>query len=285
VKEITKRARTLRNNLTDTERRLWSRLKREQINGYKFRRQFPLGPFIVDFVCLEARLIVEVDGGQHAEQRQKDEQRDKWLASQNFHVLRFWDNDVLRETDAVVEAIVQALKNTPTPSLPRKGGGSKGFTLIEVAVVMLVIVIVLGIVSVNLEPDRETPVRDEARRMVLLLKTAQQESILQGKILAVAIERQGYYFLMLNDNNEFRPMDGDEVLRARPLPSGIVISMVDIDGMPDTEETETPRLILLPTGELSPFTVIFSRGDVRWRVEGALTGEITAQTVAPAEKA
>lgn len=161
----------------------------------------------------------------------------------------------------------------------------RGFTLIEVAVVMLVIVIVLGIVSVNLEPDRETPVRDEARRMVLLLQTAQQESILQGRILAVAIERQGYHFLMLNDDNEFKPMDGDEVLRARPLPSGIVISRIDIEGMADTEETEAPRLILLPTGELSPFTVIFSRGDVRWRVEGTLTGEITSQTLAPAEKA
>lgn len=158
----------------------------------------------------------------------------------------------------------------------------RGFTLIEVAVVMLVIVIVLGIVSINLGPDRETPVRDEARRMAALLQTAQQESILQGKILAVAIERQGYYFLMLNDNNEFKPVDGDEVLRARPLPSGIVISTVDIEGMPDDGETQTPRLILLPTGELSPFTVIFSQGDVRWRVEGTLTGEITAQTAAPA---
>jgi general secretion pathway protein H len=160
----------------------------------------------------------------------------------------------------------------------------RGFTLIEVAVVMLVIVIVLGIVSVNLEPDRETPVRDEARRLVLLLQTAQQESILQGKILAVAIERQGYYFLMLNDNKEFKPVDGDEVLRARPLPSGIVISRVDVEGVPEDDETDIPRLILLPTGELSPFTVIFSRGDVRWQVEGTLTGEITAQTAAPAEK-
>jgi general secretion pathway protein H len=160
----------------------------------------------------------------------------------------------------------------------------RGFTLIEVAVVMLVIVIVLGIVSVNLEPDRETPVRDEARRLVLLLQTAQQESILQGKILAVAIERQGYYFLMLNDNKEFKPVDGDEVLRARPLPSGIVISRVDVEGVPEDDETDIPRLILLPTGELSPFTVIFSRGDVRWQVEGTLTGEITAQTVASAEK-
>jgi type II secretion system protein H len=238
----------------------------------------------VDFVCLEARLIIEVDGGQHAEQRQKDEHRDQWLISQNFRVLRFWDNEVLRQTDAVVETIMQALNGTPTPALPRKGGGSKGFTLIEVAVVMLVIVIVLGIVSVNLEPDRETPVRDEARRLVLLLQTAQQESILQGKILAVAIERQGYYFLMLNDNKEFKPVDGDEVLRARPLPSGIVISRVDVEGVPEDDETDIPRLILLPTGELSPFTVIFSRGDVRWRVEGTLTGEITAQTVASAEK-
>ena len=160
----------------------------------------------------------------------------------------------------------------------------RGFTLIEVAVVMLVIVIVLGIVSVNLEPDRETPVRDEARRMVLLLQTAQQESILQGRVFAVAIEHEGYSFLMLNDDREFKPVDGDEVLRARPLPSGIVISAVDIEGAPDTEETETPRLILLPTGELSPFTVIFSRGDVRWRVEGTLTGEISAQTLAPAGK-
>jgi hypothetical protein len=89
---------------------------------------------------------------------------------------------------------------------------------------------------------------------------------------------------MLNDDNEFKPMAGDEVLRARPLPSGIVISRVDVEGVPEDDETKLPRLILLPTGELSPFTVIFSRGDVRWRVEGTLTGEITAQTVAPAEK-
>ena len=119
----TRRARVLRKNMTDTERCLWSRLKRRQINGYKFRRQFPIGAYIADFICLEARLIIEVDGGQHAEQTEKDKLRDKWLVSQNFHVLRFWNNEVLQETDAVVEAIVQALKSTPTPPLPRKGGG------------------------------------------------------------------------------------------------------------------------------------------------------------------
>ncbi|MBI5782460.1 MAG: endonuclease domain-containing protein [Gammaproteobacteria bacterium] len=110
----TRRARTLRNSLTDTERCLWSRLKRQQINGYKFRRQFPLGPYIVDFVSLEARLVIEVDGGQHANRVGKDEVRDKWLVSQDFRVLRFWNNDVLRETDAVIETIVQALRSTPT---------------------------------------------------------------------------------------------------------------------------------------------------------------------------
>ena len=119
----TRRARALRNNLTDTERSLWSRLKRKQIHGHKFRLQFPVGPYIVDFVCLEARLIIEVDGGQHAEQKQGDEIRDQWLSSQNFHVLRFWNNEVLSQTDAVIDTIVQALKSTPTPSLPRKGGG------------------------------------------------------------------------------------------------------------------------------------------------------------------
>lgn len=273
----TQRARTLRKNLTDTERCLWSRLRRQQINGYKFRRQFPLGIYIADFVCLEARLIVEVDGGQHAEQTSKDALRDKWLVSQGFRVLRFWNNDVLRETDTVVEAIVQALKNTTTLSLPRKGGGNNGFTLIEVAVVMLVIVIVLGIVSVNLEPDRDSVVRDEANRLALLLQTAQQEAILQGKVMAVVIERQGYYFLMLDDKGEFKPLSRDDVLYPRPLPSDIAITSVEIEGAP---ETEKPRLILLPTGELQAFSVTFSRGNTRWNVKGELTGEITAR-IAP----
>lgn len=160
----------------------------------------------------------------------------------------------------------------------------RGFTLIEIMVVMLVIGIVIGMISVNLEPDRETPVRDEARRLALLLQTVQQEAILQGRVFAVMIEREGYSFLILNDNREFTPVSGDEVMRARPLPPGIVISAVKVEGVPENGETRKPRLILLPTGEISPFTLTFSRGDVRWRVEGTLTGEITAQTAAPAEK-
>ena len=155
---------------------------------------------------------------------------------------------------------------------------NRGFTLIEVAVVMLVIVIVLGIVSVNLEPDRDSIVRDEANRLALLLQTAQQESILQGKVIAVVVERQGYYFLVMDDKSEFKPLSQDDVLYPRPLPSDIAITSVEIEGASDAEK---PRLVLLPTGELSVFTVTLSRGATRWLVKGELTGEITAQ-IAPA---
>jgi very-short-patch-repair endonuclease len=90
------RARALRNNPTEIEKLLWRRLRMWQLDGYKFRRQQPLGNYIVDFVCLEKRLIVELDGGQHAEQSDYDARRDAWLSQQDFSVLRFWNNDVLK---------------------------------------------------------------------------------------------------------------------------------------------------------------------------------------------
>ncbi len=100
-----KRARKLRKNPTDAERRLWQKLKRRQLASVKFRRQQSIGQFIVDFVCFERRVIVEVDGGQHADQVPSDEQRTRWLESQGYRVLRFWNNDVLADTDAVAQAI------------------------------------------------------------------------------------------------------------------------------------------------------------------------------------
>jgi len=117
------RARALRNSLTDAERHLWQRLRRKQINGFRFRRQVPLGRYIVDFVCFEARVIVEVDGGQHAEAAMHDRERDRWLSSQGFRVLRFWNNDVLRETDAVIEMIERALTQPPPHPSPARGEG------------------------------------------------------------------------------------------------------------------------------------------------------------------
>ena len=105
----TARARDLRNNPTEAERTLWQHLRLCQLGGYKFRRQQPLGPYIVDFVCLEKRLIIEVDGGQHGEQAARDTGRSAWLEAQGFRVLRFWNHEVLREIEAVKEVVAGAL--------------------------------------------------------------------------------------------------------------------------------------------------------------------------------
>jgi very-short-patch-repair endonuclease len=101
--------------MTDAEQHLWQYLKRRQIATVKFRRQEPIGEFIVDFVCFERGVIVELDGGQHAEQLAYDEQRTVWLESQGFCVLRFWNNDVLANTEAVVETILRIIEKRRLP--------------------------------------------------------------------------------------------------------------------------------------------------------------------------
>ena len=105
-----KSARELRKNPTEAEQRLWQQLKRRQIASVKFRRQQPIRPFIVDFVCFERRVIVEVDGGQHAKQVPYDEKRTCWLEAQGYRVLRFWNNEVLANTEAVAQAILDAVE-------------------------------------------------------------------------------------------------------------------------------------------------------------------------------
>ena len=104
------KARQLRKNLTDAEQHLWQHIRKRQLFGCKFRRQVPLGNYIADFVCLEKRLIVEVDGGQHAVQRDYDSNRTEWLESQGFKVVRFWNHAVLKNVDEVKEVIVSYLK-------------------------------------------------------------------------------------------------------------------------------------------------------------------------------
>jgi very-short-patch-repair endonuclease len=106
---LVNRARELRKNPTEAERKLWAHLRLRQIGGYKFRRQHPLGPYIVDVVCIEKKLIVEVDGGQHDEKRFYDAKRDKWLEEKGFKVIRFWNNEVLRHIDIVKEVIESEL--------------------------------------------------------------------------------------------------------------------------------------------------------------------------------
>jgi very-short-patch-repair endonuclease len=105
----TARARLLRKRMTDAERRLWSKLRMRQVEGFRFRRQAPIGPYVVDFICLELKLIVEVDGGQHA-MPQADAKRTTWLESEGYRVVRFWNNDVLKNTEAVLQSLYEALK-------------------------------------------------------------------------------------------------------------------------------------------------------------------------------
>ena len=106
----TNRAQQLRNNATDAERRLWRRLSRRQLEGFKFSRQMPVGPFICDFFCRERKLIVELDGGQHANSA-GDAIRTAFLEAEGYRVIRFWNNEVLGNMDGVRTAIGEALKN------------------------------------------------------------------------------------------------------------------------------------------------------------------------------
>jgi very-short-patch-repair endonuclease len=99
------RARALRRDASEAEQRLWQRLRNRQIEGLKFRRQHEIGPFIADLVCDEAKLIVEADGGQHAEQAVADAHRTAWLEAQGYRVLRFWNHEILQDTDDVLERI------------------------------------------------------------------------------------------------------------------------------------------------------------------------------------
>ena len=110
----TSNARELRKNLTEAERRLWMCLRYRQMNGHKFRRQHPIGPYVADFACLEKGLVIELDGGQHSQQVVYDSNRDSWLEDRGFRVLRFWNNQVVEEIGAVKGAILEALESPPS---------------------------------------------------------------------------------------------------------------------------------------------------------------------------
>ena len=117
------RARELRRGQTDAEGKLWLHLRDRQLSGCKFRRQHPIGRYIADFACPDAQLVVELDGGQHVKRGPYDEARTRYLQDHGWRVARFWDNDVLRETQAVLERILGLLAERPSPRpSPRKRG-------------------------------------------------------------------------------------------------------------------------------------------------------------------
>ena len=113
------RARELRGQMTEAETLLWQHLRGRRFQDFKFRRQRALGPYILDFVCLEVGLVIEIDGGQHAEQRAYDQARTALIETQGLTVIRFWNHEVMNETSAVLEKIWQMLQ-TLTPTLSRE---------------------------------------------------------------------------------------------------------------------------------------------------------------------
>ena len=117
------RARRLRSSTTDGEKRLWQQLRKFEIDGSHFRRQVPIGPYIADFACMAARLVIEVDGSQYAEDgKQKyDEIRTRWLKTEGYRVLRFWNSDIARNMVGVMETIYAAVYGSPAaPAVPLK---------------------------------------------------------------------------------------------------------------------------------------------------------------------
>ena len=110
--EPLKRARELRKGQTDTERRMWSKLRARRFASFKFRRQVPIGKYIADFVCFDRRLIIELDGGQHTVQKEYDARRTAWFEAHGFHVVRFWNHEVWEEAEPVEELIWAKLHET-----------------------------------------------------------------------------------------------------------------------------------------------------------------------------
>lgn len=106
---LTPLARSLRQQSTDAERLLWEHLRGRRLSGYKFRRQVVIDPYIVDFVCFDAKLIVELDGSQHLERQKEDEERTAYLTAMGYRVLRFWNHEVLNDMDAVKDRIRSVL--------------------------------------------------------------------------------------------------------------------------------------------------------------------------------
>ena len=121
-KDLTNIARGLRENATEAEKVLWQRLSRRQIEGFKFRRQQPIGQYVPDFVNFKKKLIIELDGGQHKIQKDEDKKRDDWFEERGFKVLRFWNNDVFENLEGILEVVREKLLS-PSPNPSRQGRG------------------------------------------------------------------------------------------------------------------------------------------------------------------
>lgn len=166
----------------------------------------------------------------------------------------------------------------PLIQIDRPGAApARGFTLIELAVILLIITITLGLVGINLQRGDSTRARDEADRIVILLQAAREEAILQGLPLAVRFTRDGYQFLRLNVKGKLEPIEDDEVLTPRTLPDGVTLSFT-MDGA--VAETEA-GLILEPSGNFIPFVLTLRAGEAVWQAVGLANGKIQSKQPEP----
>ena len=125
MNNFTNIARMLRKRSPNAEKLLWHHLRGKQLEGYKLRRQQPIGPYIVDFVNFEKRIVIELDGGQHAIKKGSDKNRDAWLKAEGFKVLRFWNNDIFENLEGILEVIRKRLLS-PSPGPSHQGRGDAG---------------------------------------------------------------------------------------------------------------------------------------------------------------
>jgi len=151
---------------------------------------------------------------------------------------------------------------------------ARGFTLIEVLVVVLIIGIVIGMVGLQVSGSEQRAVRDESERLALLMQHAQEEAILRARPIVFESSADGYRFSTPAADGKLAPMESDLVLHPRSLPPALHIAAVEIDG---TRAGETARILISPTGEVVPFSIVFEQGKARWQVLGTADGRIRPQ--------
>jgi general secretion pathway protein H len=163
-----------------------------------------------------------------------------------------------------------------TRPAPRR---DSGFTLVEVLVVLLILVVVIGVVAANLAIGPGERAKEEAERLVILLQTARQEAVLQGRVYAFAASAEGYRFLTVDPRGRLKQIDDDELLRARELPPGVRIAALRVEGAGDAAKD---GVLLSPSGELPAFVLVVEDADGRWRIVGRPHGEFILQAEAHA---
>lgn len=157
----------------------------------------------------------------------------------------------------------------------RAGGArSRGFTLIEVLVVVAIIVVIVGLAGVQLLRGPADIVREESERLALLLRAAREEAILQGRVYAFGAGRETYRFLRLEPDGRLKTTTDDQVFRPQRLPQGITIASLRIEGVGDADQE---GLVFLPSGELPAFRIVVAGGGVSWSIVGAPDGVIFAK--------